>query len=229
MEQLYNGFLLDTPAGTFPLSTDSMLLSDFVKLKKGARVLDLGSGCGTLGILLCAKDPGCTVTGVEISPEAHAAAVENIRRNNLQERLFSICQDLRCIPDKFPAGSFITCVSNPPYFTGGPVSSANPQARHTHQCTSEDLFRSASWALRWGGDFYIVHKPESLGELCGWAAKYQLQPKELTLVRYDSTKPVSLILLKFRKGAKPGLTWKELLLHTPTGDPTEQYRAIYHL
>lgn len=229
MEQLYNGFVLDTPPGTFPLSTDSMLLSHYVKLKKNASVLDLGSGCGTLGVLLCAKDPNCTVTGIELSQEAHSAALENIQSNGLQERLFSICGDLRAIPQEMKACSFSACVSNPPYFSGGPVRTDNPQARHTHQCSMEDLFRSAAWGLRWGGDLYLVHKPEALGELCGWAAKFQLQAKELTLVRHDPTKPVSLILLKFRKGAKPGLKWQELCLHTLSGDPTEQYRKIYHL
>lgn len=50
MEQLPNGFTLNLPEGAFPLSTDSMVLSHFVRLPKNARVLDLGSGCGTLGL-----------------------------------------------------------------------------------------------------------------------------------------------------------------------------------
>ena len=54
METLLNGFTLDIPRGCFPLSTDSMVLSWFARLPKNARVLDLGSGCGTLGVLLCA-------------------------------------------------------------------------------------------------------------------------------------------------------------------------------
>ena len=58
METLYNGYSLEIAPGAFPLSTDSMVLADFVKLPKHARVLDLGSGCGTLGVMLCAKDPG---------------------------------------------------------------------------------------------------------------------------------------------------------------------------
>ena len=105
MEYLQNGFQLNIAPGTFPLSTDSILLADFAKLPKQANVLDLGSGCGTLGLLLCAKDEGCKVTGIELSEAAHAAALENIDRNNLQDRLFSICADLRSIPSHFPAGS----------------------------------------------------------------------------------------------------------------------------
>ena len=56
MEVLTGGYTLDIPQGAFPLSTDSILLSDFAKLKRNAKVLDLGSGCGTLGLLLCAKE-----------------------------------------------------------------------------------------------------------------------------------------------------------------------------
>jgi SAM-dependent methyltransferase len=55
-----------------------MLLADFVRLRKGMSVLDLGSGAGTLGVLLCGKYPECTVTGVELDPGAHNAALENI-------------------------------------------------------------------------------------------------------------------------------------------------------
>ena len=92
METLANGFTLDVPAGAFPLSTDSILLSDFIKLPPNARVLDLGSGCGTLGLLLCAKDSQCSITGIELDPSAHAGAVANIERNDLSSRMESICE-----------------------------------------------------------------------------------------------------------------------------------------
>ena len=63
MEQLQNGFTLELCPGAFPFSTDSVALAGFVRLPPNATVLDLGSGCGTLGLMLCAKDAGCTVTG----------------------------------------------------------------------------------------------------------------------------------------------------------------------
>lgn len=119
MEQLPNGFTLNLPEGAFPLSTDSMVLSHFVRLPKNARVLDLGSGCGTLGLLLCAVNESCRVTGVELSQSAHLAAIDNIRRNGLTTRMESICVDVRQVPGSFPPGSFDVCVSNPPYFSGG--------------------------------------------------------------------------------------------------------------
>lgn len=229
MEYLHNGFTLDIPSGAFPLSTDSILLSDFVKLPKNASVLDLGSGCGTLGLLLCAKDPACKVTGLELTKIAHDAALDNISRNQLQDRLFSICADLRSIPTRFSPGSFSCCVSNPPYFTGGPASKTAPDARRDDHCNVTELFQAAAWALQYGGDFFLVHKPERLAELCACAVQASLEPKRLRLIRYSPEKPVSLILLQCRKGGKTGLIWEEQTLFCSDGTPTDYYRNLYHL
>ena len=229
MEHLHNGFTLHIPAGVFPLSTDSMVLADFVRLKRNAQVLDLGASCGTLGTLLCANDPTCIVTGIELNPAAHEAALENICRNNLSSRLHSICGDLRQIPQLFAPGSFSCCVSNPPYFSGGPTSLSLPNARRTDCCTAADLFRAAAYALRWGGDFYLVHRPEMLANLCGCACANGLEPKRLRLLRHRPNDQPALILLQCRKGGKPGLIWDELSLHDQNGNPTEDYRRIYHL
>ena len=228
MELLYNGFTLDAPAGTFPLSTDSMVLGDFVRLPKNATVLDLGSGCGTLGILLCARDPGCTVTGIEIDPTAHQAALENIERNRMGHRLSSICADLRALSSQIMPGSYTTCVSNPPYFSGGFTSSTLPLARQNDCCSTEDLFKAASRALQYGGDFYLVHKPEMLAQLMACAVNTKLEPKRLCLLRHHPDANVSLILLHCRKGARPGLIWEEQYLYEKDGTPSAHFHRIYH-
>lgn len=228
MEQFVNGLTLSLPQGTFPLSTDSMVLGDFLQLRSNAKALDLGSGAGTLGILLCGKDNRCTVTGVELNEQAHLAALDNIQRNQLDHRLHSICADLRTVNRLFPAGSFQCCVSNPPYFSGGPAS-RNLLARRDDCCSPEELFQAAAWALCYGGDFYLVHKPERLAQLCGCAVKEGLEPKRLRLVRHREGSPIALVLLQCRKGGKPGLQIEEMALHHQDGSPTEDYRRIYHL
>ena len=229
MEILQNGITLHNPVGTFPLSTDSILLSDFAKLQKDAKVLDLGAGCATLGMLLCAKDESCHITGIEIDPAAHQAAIDNISRNGLSGRVSSICADLRTLPDLIRPGSFSCCVSNPPYFSGGPASKETPQARRNDTCSTAQLFRGAAWALKYGGTFYLVHKPERLAELCACAVNAGLEPKNLRLIRHDPTKNISLVLLACKKGAKPGLKWEELCLKNADGTPTEYYRKLYHI
>jgi len=229
MEQLHNGFTLELSDSAFPLSTDSVALAAFARLPKNARVLDLGSGCGTLGLLLCARDPGCSVTGIELDPEAHRMALKNAERNGLCGRLDSICGDINRISDLVKPGSFSCCVSNPPYFSAGLKSRSTPLARCDDLCSPEALFAAAAWALKYGGDFFLVHKPERLGELFAKASCQGLEPKRLCLLRHRTGGPVTLVLIQYRKGGKPGLVWEEESLFDPSGSPTAYYRRLYHI
>ena len=120
-------------------------------------------------------------------------------------------------------------MSNPPYLSGGAAHSKNPGARREDTCTPKDLFAAAARALRWGGDFFLVHKPERLAQLCFEASSASLEPKRLRLVRHRPDSPVSLILLSCRKGGKPGLIIDELTLYNTDGTPTEDCRRIYHI
>ena len=220
--------MLNIPQGCFPLSTDSMVLAHFARLPRNARVLDLGSGCGTLGLLLCAADNGCHVTGAELDASAHCAAVENIRRNSLQSRMESICMDLRRVSKQFSPGSFSVCISNPPYFSGGYESRLLPEARQEITCSLADLMAAAGWSLKFGGDFFLVHKPDRLAQIITLAAAHQLEAKRLLMLRHRETGPVALILLQLRKGAKPGLTIEEAVLFDSSGNPTDYHRSVYH-
>lgn len=227
MEQLPNGLTLQLGAGSFPLSTDSMVLAHFVNLPKNAAVLDLGSGCGTLGLLLCAKNDTCRVTGIELTESAHAMALRNIHANGLAPRMESICADLRTFA--YPPGSFSCALSNPPFYSGGPASKATPLARRDDCCRPEELFRAAGKAIKYGADFYLVHKPEKLAQLIACGAAQNMEAKRLRLIRHRSGGPIALVLLQFRKGGKPGLIIDEFSLFDEANAPTAYYREVYHI
>ncbi len=229
MEQLHNGYTLEFSPGAFPLSTDSVALADFARTGRAAQVLDLGSGCGTLGLLLCARQSACRVTGIELDAQAHQMALKNAHANGIDDRLTSICANIADISTFVKAGSFSCCISNPPYFSAGPQSKTLPLARRDDLCSMEVLMAAAAWALKYGGDFFLVHRPEKMAELIACASNHQLEPKRLRLLRHKQDGPVTLVLLQFRKGAKPGLLWEEESLYSANGSPTAYYRELYHL
>lgn len=228
MEYLPNGIQLEIPPGCFPLTTDSVLLAHFANSTHAQTVLDLGSGCGTLGLMLCAANPCCHVTGVELAEAAHLGAEENIRRNGLNGRMASIRADLRQVSSLFSPGSFSCCISNPPYFSGGPASHAGP-ARREDACTLEDLLQAAAWAVKFGGDVFLVHRPERLGEILALGSRFRLEGKRLALVRHAEGQPISLLLFQLRKGGKPGLKLEDWVLHDAQGRATALYHEIYHI
>ena len=229
METLYNGFILQLSAGSFPLSTDSMVLAHFATCKPNSKVLDLGSGCGTLGLLLCANNETCQVTGIEIDPNAHQQSLYNAENNGITHRLTSICSDISDIRCVVPAGSFSVCISNPPYFVAGPKSERTPAARREDLCRLDDLFNAADWALKYGGDFYLVHRPERLSEIFCTLTAHGLEPKRLRMVQYRQGSAPNLVLIESRRGGKPGLSIEApLLLTNDEGGDSNEVKQIYH-
>ena len=163
------GMTLEVTDGCFRLSTDSMALADFYRLPRAAAVCDLGCGCGALGLLLLRDHPDARVTGVELLPEVAAQARRNIDANGLAGRFSVVTGDLRKHRGILPASAFDAVAANPPYFpaASGGVSpeDARAAARSEVCCTLEELCACAAYLLRFGGDFFLVHRAERLADL----------------------------------------------------------------
>lgn len=230
-EILHNGIVLRHGDGSFRLGTDSMLLAHFSAPFCVGRVADLGAGCGTLGLLLCAANECCAVTGIELNETAHRIALENATASGLSERLRPILGDVRAIRTLLPSGSFDTVVSNPPYFSvgSGRESTAAAAARSERTLNLTQLCAAAAWLLPSGGRFALVHRPERLCDIFCALRENGLEPKRLQFVRHTAAAPVCLVLLEARRGGKPGLQYEpDFIEFYPDGTETEQYRAAYH-
>ncbi len=213
--------------GPFRLGTDSVLLSQFMGLPKGAKVADLGAGCGTLGLLLCARSTDCRVTGIELDETAYALSQENIALNRL-ERLQVLQGDVREIRHILPANSFDCVISNPPYFPVGSGKVANAY-RSELTLTLSQLCQAAAWLLPSGGRFALVHRPERLCDLICCMRECGIEPKRVQFVRHNVHSPVCLVLLEGRRGGKPGLSYlPDFIEFELDGAETEAYRAAYH-
>lgn len=224
------GFRFVWADGLFRPGTDTFLLSSLPRLKPGLRVCDLGCGTGLLALLLLQREPGLSVTGIDIQPEATELAWKAVRENGLEGRLTIRLEDLR--ETALPAGGFDLAVCNPPYYPPQsgytPRDAARRTARSETSCTLEDLCRTAARLVRWGGAFCLVHKPERLADTLCTLRAYGLEPKRLRLVHQRPEAAPSLLLLEARRGGKPGLAIEPpLVLKTPDGVPSPELERIY--
>lgn len=218
--------------GLFPPGTDTFLLSSLPRLKPGLRVCDLGCGTGLLGLLLLQRQPALAVTGVDIQEAAVRLAERAAAENRLTDRLTFRHGDLRKIRSLLPAGGFDLVVCNPPYYLPGSgllaEGSALRTARAEVSCTLEEVCAAASYLLRWGGAFCLVHKPERLTDLLCALRQAAMEPKRLRFVCPAAGAAPSLVLLEGRRGGKPGLTVESpLILQNGDGSPTAELDAIY--
>lgn len=233
-DELYPGgpCFLHAP-GVFRLGTDSVLLADFASVTHAKRVLDLGSGAGTLTVLLALRAPQARVQGVEIDADAAALSRENLAANALTDRCGIVTGDLREHRSMFEAGAYDLVVSNPPYFSAGSGYTAPDERRATardeRSCTLEDLCAAARYLLRWGGLFALVHRPERMSEvLCAMSAA-DLEPKRLRMVQHKSISAPNLFLVEGRRGGKPGLEiLPPLILANADGTDSDEIKRIYH-
>lgn len=218
--------------GLFRPGTDTFLLSSLPRLKAGLRVCDLGCGTGLLGLLLLQRQPELHVTGLDIQEAAIRLAEQAAAENELEGRLTFRLGNLRKVKEQFPAGGFDLAVCNPPYYPPASGAMAGDGARRTARaevtCTLEDVCRAASYLVRWGGTFCLVHKPERLADLLCTLRENGLEPKRLRFVCKTGGNAPSLVLAEARRGGKPGLTVEApLLLQNSDGTPTSEVDAIY--
>jgi len=69
---------------------DTVILARLAELRPHDRVLDLGTGCGVIALILAGRQPDITVFGVEIQKSQVEIAVQNVRENLLEDRVI-IC------------------------------------------------------------------------------------------------------------------------------------------
>lgn len=211
--------------------TDSFLLSDFVRLRKGLRICDLGAGIGLIGLLLLNRCPELTVHNVELQDAAVEMARRNIEANSLQERMPLHHTDLRTLKGVLPAGEMDLVVSNPPYFkrdSGGKAAgNVRQTAREENTCTIEEVCAAAAYLLRWGGAFSLVFRPERLTDLLCAMRQSGIEPKRVRFVEKRAGLAPILVLVEGRRGGNPGLVFEPpLVVYGPGGAETAEMDRI---
>ncbi|HSL94248.1 MAG TPA: tRNA1(Val) (adenine(37)-N6)-methyltransferase, partial [Bacillota bacterium] len=216
----------------FPFSIDAVLLAHFATLRLRDRVVDLGTGCAVIPLIMSTRSPHAIVTGLELSPAAADMATRSIRLNRLENRISILQGDIREVRNTMPVGSVDLVTANPPYLPigTGDISPADGRsmARHELYCTLDDVIKAAGWLLRTGGKFALVHRPERLAEIISLCAAVRLEPKRMRLVHPMRGRDANIVLLEAVKNGKPGMRVEPVIyVHRSDGTYTEEIVTLY--
>ncbi len=213
----------------FCFGIDAVLLSGFAKIKKNECVLDLCSGSGIIAVLLSAKTNAKHIDAVEIQNEMCELAQKTVTYNELDDFISVKNADLKEYKNEYLYDSI---VCNPPYkeIGGGDITEVKQIAvsRNELMCTLNDVLKCASVNLKFGGNFYMVHRPERLSDIICLMRENGIEPKRIRpVVSYQDSAPV-MLLVEGKKGAKPKMIFEnQLVIYENSGEYTDEVKKIY--
>jgi release factor glutamine methyltransferase len=88
----FEDFVFAVDENVYEPAEDSFLFAETLDVKAGERVLDMGAGCGILGIIAAKK--ASEVVSIDINPYTISCAKENSKLNNVHNKMTFIQGDL---------------------------------------------------------------------------------------------------------------------------------------
>ena len=189
-----NRYIMQMKDG-FKFSLDSLLLAEFVKIKKDdKKILDMCTGNAPVPLVLSLKTDA-EIVCFEIQKEISELALESVKINSLEKNIRIINDDIKNIDSYFKTkedgyrnkNDFLTL------------------ARHEIAIDLETIFKIASKYLKDNKAFYLVHRVERLDDIIVLARENKMNVKELQFISTKKEKAANTILVKCVKNGKPGI------------------------
>jgi len=191
----------------YRFSIDAIFLSDFVTVREEDVVVDLGTGCGIMPLMLLTKRAIKLAFGLEIQEELATQAARNARLNGFEARMKVVMGDLKRLP--FHEGSADVVICNPPY---GKIASGrvNPDlrraiARHEILASLDDILSAASRMLRPKGRFATIYPCARLADIFCRLGRFNLEAKRLRIIYPTLQSRAKLALIAACPGGRRGL------------------------
>ena len=220
----------------FCYGVDAVLLADFaasgaMRRKQACRIMDLGTGTGIVPLILSHKTQAAYIAGMEVQESSWALAEKNRRHNTLEQRLEFFHQDVKNF-DKSQCGTYDVVTTNPPYTQGScGIESSNRAkaiARHETTASLDDFVKTAAALLKDKGDFYMVHRPGRLVDICESCRRHGLEPKEMRFVSgRPLEKPNIMLVHCIKNGNKELRLLDPMYVHCADGSYSEEILKIY--
>ncbi|TLD85364.1 SAM-dependent methyltransferase [Helicobacter sp. MIT 11-5569] len=220
------------PKNGYCYNSDTLFLHNFAMpfLKKHHITLEVGSGCGILG-MLCARDLPIHLTMIEKNPKIAELCAHNLRINNLQANL--ICEDFlhfdfKTLDSKQVA--FDVILSNPPFYHNGVIKSENAEissARYAENLPFIDFVKKVNSLLKPQGEFIFCYDAKAISSLFNTLHTFKIPPISVRFVYPKVEKSATLVLCRAKKNSK---SLCEILppLFTHNGEHfTQEVQAIY--
>ena len=216
----------------YRFSIDAVLIAHHTKPRPGDTVLDLGTGCGIIPLILVYREPEIKVYGIEVQEKLADIASLNIGQNKMSGNITIFCMDMKKLKYDMVSGPVDLVVSNPPY-RRAESGRINPDreravARHEIKVTLYDVVETASRMLRVSGRFIIVYPAERMTDILTQMRTSGIEPKFLRTIHSERNTEAKLILAEGIKGGRPGIKiGPPLIIYSKNGSYTDEVERMF--
>ena len=192
----------------YRFSIDAVLLAYHAGKYPCSRILELGTGCGIIPLIMTYRNPALTFYGIEIQKELADIANINVKSNNMENQITILCQDMKKLNYNIISGMVDMVVSNPPYWkvSSGRINSNQQKAvaRHEIEATLFDVIETACRMLRTSGRIVMVYSTERLTDIITQMRYFNIEPKFLRFIHSNKNSEAKLILIEGIKDGRTG-------------------------
>lgn len=207
--------------------TDAFLLSAFVNGRKNGTAAEIGSGSGIISLLLASRKRFAKIYALEVQEYYADLTRRNAVLNGLDGTVEALHTDARDFKTECD-----TVFMNPPYMKtdSGKVNEDEGKFAARHEANGDifELCRAANRMLKYGGELYIVYRPDRLTDLICAMRDCGIEPKRLCFVHQSRSHSPSLVLVCGKKGGKSGADiLRPLILTDENGNESDDCRYVY--
>lgn len=191
----------------YRFSIDAILLAEFVTIRQGDVVVDLGTGCGVIPLILLLTKLVGYAFGLEIQEELAGQAARNVLLNGFDDKMRVVLGDIKNPPIAEESADVVIC--NPPYrqVKSGRIN-PDPRraiARHEIMVSIDDILRAARSVLRKKGRLALIYSSVRLADILVRMRRFNLEPKKIQIIYPDLNSGAKLVLVEAILGGRPGL------------------------
>lgn len=216
----------------YRFSIDPVLLAYHVRPRPCDRVLELGTGCGIISLLLAYRNPDIRVYAIEIQPALAEIAALNVKENQMENRISIICKDMKELKQNMLSGPVDWVISNPPY-RRAETGRINPNdqravARHEIRVTMQDVLETARSMLRTCGRFALIFPAERTTDILAGMRYVRIEPKFLRTIHSVRHTEAKLVLIEGIKDGGPGIKiGRPLIIYHENGSYTDEAEKMF--
>jgi len=214
------------PESGYCYNSDSLFLYDFIdKLQPKGTMLDVGAGCGIVG-LLCARDnKNIKLDAIEkqklFLPYARKNAVENALEYTLYHGDF-----VSFVFDK----KYDFIISNPPFYHSESTKSEDEMlkiARYNTHLPLNTFFKKVSQTLKPKSHFVFCYDAKHFGEICAELSRVKMNIVDVQFVHPKIDRVASLVLVHARNGSKSLMKVMEPFISFDSEEQSDDAKKIY--